>query len=118
MATKKNYKQHFDETWEDSFFAYIANRTVCLLCGFELEPACVKKYVFHRHYDCKHSKEYSVYEGQEKSTLIAALKLVSVSNVSVKFRIMKIFKTKRFMHCMPFHISLQNTQDCLLMGFT
>jgi hypothetical protein len=74
MTTEKNYKQPFAKTWEDSFFACIANRIVCLLCGFE--PTCVKKYVIHRHYECKHSKEYSVYVGHEKSALIAALQLV------------------------------------------
>lgn len=74
MATIQHHKQKFNKAWEDIFFACIANRTVCVLCGFE--PICVEKYIVKRHYELKHSKDYSTYEGHEKSALIEALRLV------------------------------------------
>jgi hypothetical protein len=74
MATMQHHKQKFHKAREDIFFACIANRTVCVLCGFE--PTCVEKYIVKRHYELKHSKDHSTYKGHEKSALIEALRLV------------------------------------------
>ncbi|KYQ55832.1 General transcription factor II-I repeat domain-containing protein 2B [Trachymyrmex zeteki] len=69
------YVQSFDKVWEEIFFVSINNKTTCLLCGYQ--PSVVKKYVLHRHYNIKHSNEYSTkYMGQEKHDLIQGLKLV------------------------------------------
>ncbi|KAG5335353.1 GT2D2 protein, partial [Acromyrmex heyeri] len=51
------YMQLFDKVWEEMFFASINNKTICLLCGYQ--PSIVKKYILHRHYNIKHSKDYS-----------------------------------------------------------
>ena len=38
---EERYAQQFDKSWEvNYFFAYIANETICLLCGFK--PSTVK----------------------------------------------------------------------------
>lgn len=74
MAGKQNYNQQYNPLWEDYFFAFIANSTVCLLCGYQ--PTVVKKYVIEKHYKRKHSDEYVQYVGHEKSNLIEGLKLV------------------------------------------
>ncbi|KYN30338.1 hypothetical protein ALC57_00198 [Trachymyrmex cornetzi] len=69
------YVQSFDKVWKEIFFASINNKTTCLLCGYQ--PSVVKKYVLHRHYNIKHSNEYSTKcVGQEKHDLIQGLKLV------------------------------------------
>ena len=60
--------------WEDSFFACISNKTICLLCGYQ--PSVVKKFVIEKHYIRKHFKEYSKYVDEEKFNLIEGLKLV------------------------------------------
>jgi len=67
------YVQSFDKVWEEIFFASIHNKTTCLLCGYQ--PSVVKKYVLHRHYNIKHSKNYSIYVDKEKSDIIEGLKL-------------------------------------------
>jgi cell division protein FtsI/penicillin-binding protein 2 len=45
----------------------------------------IKKFVVHRHYENKHSKEYAKYVDEEKSNLIEGLKLIyedgSISHV-------------------------------------
>jgi len=65
--------QSFDKVWEEIFFASIDNKTTCLLCGYQ--PFVVKKYVLHRHYNIKHSQNYSIYVDKEKSDIIEGLKL-------------------------------------------
>jgi len=67
--------------WEDSFFACISNKTICLLCGYE--PSILKKFVIEKHYKGKHFKEYSKYVDQEKFNLIEGLKLVYGENCSL-----------------------------------
>ncbi|KYN16303.1 General transcription factor II-I repeat domain-containing protein 2A [Trachymyrmex cornetzi] len=59
---------------ERNFFASINNKTTCLLCGHQ--PSTVTKYNLHRHYNIKHSKDYSKYMDKEKFDLIEELKLV------------------------------------------
>jgi len=66
--------QFFDKVWEEIFFASIHSKTTCLLCGYQ--PSVVKKYVLHRHYNIKHSKNYSIYVDKEKSDIIEGLKLI------------------------------------------
>lgn len=74
MDKEKRYEQIFDKAWEDIFFAFVDNKTTCLLCGYQ--PSVVKKFVLHKHYNAKHSNEYSKYVGQEKYNLIEGLKLI------------------------------------------
>lgn len=74
MDTEQRYEQIFDKAWEDIFFAFVDNKTTCLLCGYQ--PSVVKKFVLHKHYNAKHSNEYSKYVGQEKYNLIEGLKLI------------------------------------------
>jgi len=56
-----------------NFFASIHNKTTCRLCGYQ--PSVVKKYILHRHYNMKHSKNYSIYVNKEKTNIIEELKL-------------------------------------------
>jgi len=70
----QRYGQRHDKVWEDIFFAFVRNRTICLLCNYE--PSVVKKYILERHYRVKHSGEYSKYTAQEKLKILEGLKLV------------------------------------------
>ncbi|XP_070169425.1 general transcription factor II-I repeat domain-containing protein 2-like [Polyergus mexicanus] len=73
-SSKQRYEQRYLKVWEDIFFAFVRNRTICLLCGYE--PSIVKKYILERHYRIKHSGEYSNYACQEKLKILEGLKLV------------------------------------------
>lgn len=67
MANEQRYKQYFDKIWKNSFFAFINNQMICLLCDYQ--PIVVKKFVINR-YKNKYSNEYSKYVSQEKYNLI------------------------------------------------
>ncbi|KAL6421408.1 hypothetical protein ACFW04_014196 [Cataglyphis niger] len=71
MADGQRYVQHYDKNWENNFFAFIHNKTICLLCGYK--PSHVKKFLIERHYKNKHSNEYAKYNGEEKINLIECL---------------------------------------------
>jgi len=71
---KQIYEQQYLKVWKDIFFAFVRNRTICLLCGYE--PSIVKRYNLERHYRIKHAAEYSSYGCQEKLNLLEGLKLV------------------------------------------
>lgn len=66
--------QSFNEAWKEYFFALIDNKITCLLCNYQ--PSVVKKFNIERHYNIKHSTEYSEYVDKEKFDLIEGLKLV------------------------------------------
>lgn len=74
MDKMQRYVQSFDRIWEEIFFACVDNKTTCLLCGYQ--PSLIKKHVLYRHYNNKHSEEYSKYVDEEKRNLIDGLKLV------------------------------------------
>jgi len=71
---KQKYEQRYLKVWENIFFAFVCNWTICLLCGYE--PSIVKRYILERHYRIKHSAEYSNYTCQGKLNILEGLKLV------------------------------------------
>lgn len=74
MDSEQKYQQSFDKVWEKIFFAFICNKTTCLLRGYQ--PSIIKNQIVYRHYNKKHSNEYSKYVDEEKCNLIEELKLV------------------------------------------
>lgn len=55
------------------FFAYIANKTICLMCSYK--PFSVKKFIIEKYYTSEHFKEYSNYMNPDKFNIIEELKL-------------------------------------------
>lgn len=78
----QRYEQNFNKIWQEIYFAYVDNKVTCLLCGYQ--PSVIKKYCLSRHYISQHSHEYSKYVDEEKSNLIAGLKLVHQEGCSSK----------------------------------
>ncbi|KAG5316804.1 GTD2B protein, partial [Acromyrmex insinuator] len=56
------YVQSFDRASKKIFFAFINNKTPVF---YDYQLSVVKKYILHRHYNIKHSNEYSTKCGQE-----------------------------------------------------
>lgn len=82
MDKDQRYVQMFNKKWQDIYFAFVDNKVTCLLCGYQ--PSVIKKYYLFRHYNSKHSHGYSKYVDEEKSNLIAGLKLVYQEGCSSK----------------------------------
>lgn len=74
MDREQRCVQSLQKGMEEIFFASVCNKITCLLCGYQ--PLLDKKYNLLRHYQNKHSDNYSKYMNEEKFNLIEGLKLV------------------------------------------